>query len=172
MTLLKYCFSTVLLCFLAGCEFYEDKNPASLQGAWRLTSAKAIGPDGSEYPNSIQESFLLFTDQYYTMNWVSGTEPPEFYKKRFQPSEPEKLNRYNSLLVNAGTYSVKDSTLEIQPVFALVPEFVGGIGKFNYALHKDTLQLDWKTILSADSIPDPYTAQGFHFKYEFVRLPD
>jgi hypothetical protein len=169
ITYIKFCFSFVLLFLLVSCEYQGNKNTNSLNGAWRMTSSKTIGPDGSEYPSSAQESFLLFTDQYYSMNRVSGNEPSEFYKKRFQPSESEKLNRYNSLLVNAGTYSVEDSVLVIQPVFALVPEFVGGIGKFDCTFHNDTLELDWKVILSADSVPDPYTSQGYHFEYKFVR---
>lgn len=171
-TLIKICFSSILLFFLVSCEHQEKNNAISLNGAWQMTSSKTIGPDGSEYPSSSQENLLLFTDRYYSMNRVSGAEPSEFYKERFQPTDSEKLNRYNRLLINAGTYSVQDSILEIKPTFALVPEFVGGIGKFNYDLHNDTLELDWKVILSADSVPDPYTSQGFHFKYEFVRIPD
>lgn len=172
ITLIKFWFSSILLCFLVSCEYQEKNKPSSLNGAWQMISSKAIGPDGTEYPSSSQENFLLFTDRYYSMNRASGNEPSEFYKKRFQPSDSEKLNRYNSLLVNSGTYSIEDSILEIQPIFALVPEFVGGIGKFDYALYNDTLELDWKVILSTDSVPDPYTSQGYHFKYEFVRISD
>lgn len=102
-----------------------------------MTSSKAIGPF------STQVSLLLFTDRYYSMNRISGTEPSEFYKERFQPSDSEKLDRYNRFLVNAGM-SVEDSTLE----------------------------MDWKAILSAESVSDPYTAQGYHFKYEFALIPD
>ncbi len=104
------------------------------------------------------------------MNWASGQEPSPFYEDRFQPSETEKLARYDRLLINAGTYDLADGRLVIEPRFALVPEFVGGVGEFDYRVSGDTLHLSWQTILSADSVSDPWSAQGFHWNYTFARI--
>lgn len=160
----------LLLILVAACQPGIKRDMSPLNGAWKLDSALTVGPDGSIYPKSFQESFLLFSDGYYSMNWAGGDKPADFYKERFQPTDAEKLARYNSLLVNAGTYTLTDTTLSIHPVFALVPEFSNGFGKFTYALSGDTLQLDWKEIFSADDIQDPLTARGYHFKYWFVRI--
>ena len=162
-------FIFVLIFVIVGCQSENIRYNSPLEGAWKLDSAVTFAPDGSNYNKHFQESFLLFSDRYYSMNWAYGDKTADFYKKRFQPTDTEKLARYNSLLVNAGTYTLTDTTLSIHPVFALVPEFSSGFGKFNYILSGDTLLLDWIKIVSADDIQDPWTAQGYHYKYWFVR---
>jgi hypothetical protein len=42
---------------------------------------------------------------------AGGREPSPFYESRFQPTDAEKLDRYNRLLVNAGRYQAADGRL-------------------------------------------------------------
>jgi hypothetical protein len=89
----------------------------------------------------------------------------------FPADHEEKLDRYNRLLVNAGRYSAADGRLTIHPTFALVPEFVGGLGEFEYELAGDTLRLIWRVIRSADGVSDRRTAEGWSYHYTWVRMP-
>jgi hypothetical protein len=50
-----------------------------------------------------------------------------------------------------------------------VPEYVGGLGEFDYTLSGDTLELVWRTIESADGFPDPSTATGVRFRSTWAR---
>lgn len=141
-----------------------------LDGAWRLTSAVTVAPDGQEYPGSPQESLLLVAGEYYSMNWASADSPADGYAEPFRPTDEEKLERYSSLVVNAGRLEVEGTTLTIRPDFALVPEFVGGVGEFDFALRGDTLDLVWRVIGDADGDPDPYTDAGVRYRYRWTRI--
>jgi hypothetical protein len=142
----------------------------SLIGLWELEASKTIAPDGSVRSGSPRESFLLFTAEHYSMNWVSGGDSISSYDEPFRPTEKEALARYGSLLVNAGRYTASEGTLTIEPIFALVPEFINGSGIFAYSLSGDTLKLRWTRIFAADGSPDPLTSQGYSFRYRFARV--
>ncbi len=104
------------------------------------------------------------------MNWASGAEPTPYYETRFVPTDSERIARYNALLVNAGRYTVSGDELVIHPEFALVPEFVDGEGGFEWEVSGDTLRLHWVRIVSADGVPDPWTAQGYSYRYTLRRI--
>jgi hypothetical protein len=141
-----------------------------LDGAWRRTFSETIGPDGTRYPGSIHESFLLISDGFYSMNWAFGPEPSDYYSERFRPTDDEKLARYGVLLVNAGRFELDGNVLTIHPTFAVVPEFIGGLGEFEYSLDGDTLHLVWRRIVSADGVPDPNTAAGVRYVSRWERI--
>jgi CubicO group peptidase (beta-lactamase class C family) len=147
-----------------------DEPPGSIEGAWRLIRSETHLPDGTVRAGSPQESFLLFSGSFYSMNTAGGREPSPFFKSRFQPTDEEKLDRYNRLLINAGRYRAADGRLTIHPTFALVPEFAGGLGEFDYELDGDTLRLIWRDIRSADGVRDPRTAEGWTYHYTWVRM--
>ena len=75
------------------------------------------------------------------------------------------------MLVNAGRFDLDGELLTIYPEFALVPEFVDGIGEFEYSLDGETLQLIWRKIESADGIPDPNTDAGVRYVTGWQRIP-
>ena len=149
----------------------ESTGADAIQGGWTLLRSQTHLPDGTVRAGSPQESFLLFSEPYYSMNTAGGREPSPSYESRFQPTDEEKLDRYNRLLVNAGRYSAADGRLTIHPTIALVPEFVGGLGEFEYDLAGDTLRLIWRVIRSADGVSDPRTAEGWSYHYTWVRMP-
>lgn len=143
----------------------------ALDGAWRMVSAETIVPDGTRLPGSSHESLLLISDGYYSLNWAYGADASEYYVARFNPTDAEKLDRYGRLLVNAGSFELSADLLTIHPVFALVPEYVGGLGEFEYSLDAGILELIWRTIESADGIPDPNTALGVRYVSRWERIP-
>ncbi|MEW6211823.1 MAG: hypothetical protein AB1631_25930 [Acidobacteriota bacterium] len=164
---------TAFLVLLAACRPSGDlpvsDEASALDGAWQLAEAEAIGSDGMRYPRHFQESLLLFAGDHYSMNWAGGTTAAPYYAQRFAPTDAEKVARYSSLVVNAGRFEAANGVLTIWPDFALVPEYVGGIGEFDYRLSGDTLDLVWRRIEAADGTPDPYTAAGVRYHYRWKR---
>lgn len=163
-------------CVCAGCgegaPARSEAAPAasdSLTGLWELETRETLAPDGSVTSRPAWESFLLFTSEHYSMNYVGGPDSVSSYQEPFRPTEDEALARYATLVVNAGRYTAFEGRLTIQPTFALVPEFVGGSGTFEYSLSGDTLDLRWTEIFASDGTPDPLTAQGYSFRYRFTR---
>jgi hypothetical protein len=148
----------------------SPESEGTLEGGWELIRSETHLPDGTVQTGSPQDSFLLFLHPYYSMNVAGGREPSPFYETRFRPTDAEKLDRYNRLLVNAGQYDAADGKLTIHPTFALVPEYVGGSGEFEYELVGDTLRLIWQGIRSADGVQDPGTAAGWTYHYTWVRM--
>lgn len=156
----------------AGAKVGSAPAPAAeLDGVWQLVFSETIGPDGNRYPGHTYESLLLISDGYYSMNWAFGPQKSVYFSERFKPTDAEGLARYRSLLVNAGRFELNGGLLTIHPVFALVPEFVGGMGEFEYSLNGNTLQLVWRKIESADGIPDPNTDAGVRYVSRWQRIP-
>lgn len=147
----------------------SDTESASIEGAWRLTLSEVLTPDGRVIAGTVQESLLLFAAPYYSMNWATGVAATPS-ATALQPTDEEKLARYGTLIINAGQFELAEGVLTIRPEFALIPEYVGGIGVFDVEIAWDTLDLVWHTIAAADETPDPNTAIGVRFHYRFSRL--
>lgn len=163
----------VLALSCAGAKVESERaSTGELDGVWRLMSSETIGPDGTRNPGRTYESLLLVSDGYYSMNWAFGPQESDYFSERFKPTDGEKLARYSSLLVNAGRFDLVGDLLTIHPEFALVPEFVGGVGEFEYSLTGGALQLVWRKIESADGIPDPNTAAGVRYVSRWQRIPE
>lgn len=164
---------TVSLLLLAACSPREDTSTpdgdSRLDGAWRLSTAEVITPDGRRIPGQAHESFLLISSPFYSMNWAGGASPAPHSATHLQPTDTEKIARYGTVIVNAGRIDARDGRMTIHPDFALVPEYVGGLGVFDYALRGDTLDLEWHTIQSVDGTADPSTGIGVRFRYQWVR---
>ena len=74
------------------------------------------------------------------------------------------------MTVNAGTYEVTGSTATLRPLFALVPEFVGGSAEHEYELSGDTLTLRWGRTLAADGVESAFSAAGEWWELTLVRI--
>lgn len=161
--------------FAASCAGTDVESQAGtareLDGAWRLVSSETIGPDGTRRPGRTYESLLVIADGYYSMNYAFGPQKSDYFSRRFGPTDAEALARFRSLLVNAGRFELDGGRLTIHPEFALVPEFVGGRGEFEYSLNGESLQLTWSKIESADGTPDPNTAAGVRYVSRWQRIP-
>ena len=167
------CLVVTLVSFFAtGCQSAPSSPAPGLHGAWRMTNSEMLLPDGDIRVNPVHESFLLFTDGYYSMGWAGGAEPAPPSETPLRPTDDEKLARFGTLLVNSGRYHTEGNTLTIDPLFALVPEYVGGGGVFEYHVDADTLTLRWTDVTSSDGQPDPLITRGFQWRYTLIRLPD
>ncbi len=143
---------------------------APLEGAWRFVSGETISASGETTEVSMQESLMLFTARHYSIARSSGEEPMAPYAERWTPTETEQLARMNSIIVNSGTYEATPSNLVTRPLFALVPEFVGGTADYEYELSGDILTLTTTNIVSADGIQAPFWAGGGRETYRLERI--
>jgi hypothetical protein len=104
------------------------------------------------------------------MAFAVGDERSPAYAKRYEGTDEEKAARMSSITVNTGTYSVSGVTATLRPMFALVPEFVGGSLELDYEFSDDALTLKWRLIRSADGTKQPFTAAGNSFEVTLVRI--
>lgn len=76
------------------------------------------------------------------------------------PTDEEKIARFNSLIVNAGSYSIEGSTLTAHPVVARMPDFVGGKLICDIRVDKDTMWLKFVDEYSFDGVQAPWVKDG------------
>ena len=126
-----------------------------LQGAWRVVSMHLVAPDGGSTELPVRESLCLFANGYYSINYTFGAGASVPYQERWHPSDTEKVARFSSMIVNAGSYRLSGSRLDARPLFALAPEYVGGQGIFSHALRADTLELTWEQSIASDGLEYP-----------------
>jgi hypothetical protein len=111
--------------------------------------------DGKRVEVPSHESLFIFADGYYSIGYAFGEAGSAPYAERWHPTDSEKLNRFGSVIVNAGSYRITDSQIEAHPLFALAPEFVGGTGVFSSAFAADTLELTWEHSIAFDGLKYP-----------------
>jgi hypothetical protein len=140
---------------ITACAEQSAVQADALDGAWRLLSMQLIAADEETVEISVHESLFMFSDGYYSMGYVFGGERPVIYAERWHPSNSEKISRFSSMIVNAGTYEVSGSELVARPLFALAPEFVDGEGHFSYQFTGDTLDLTWERSIAFDGLEYP-----------------
>jgi hypothetical protein len=136
------------------CSEQPPAPPDPLHGAWRLAAMQLVTADGTRIDVPVHESLFIFADGYYSIGYAFGAAPAP-YAERWHPSDGEKLERFGSMIVNAGTYRLSGPRVDARPLFALAPEFVGGEGVFSYAFAADTLALTWERSIAFDGLEYP-----------------
>jgi hypothetical protein len=145
----------VLVAVAVACSERSPRPPDPLNGAWRLVAMHVIAEDGKNIEIPARESLFIFADGYYSIGYAFGDGGSVPYAERWHPSDGEKAARFSSVIVNAGSYRLRDSRLDARPLFALAPEFVGGEGVFSYAFTADTLELTWERSIAFDGLEYP-----------------
>jgi hypothetical protein len=147
-----------VVAFLVGvvaCSGQPASPPDPLNGAWRLVTLHLVFADGKRVEVPSHESLVIFADGYYSVGYAFGEAASVPYAERWHPSDSEKVDRFGSVIVNAGSYRIRDSHLEARPLFALAPEFVDGEGVFSFAFAADTLELTWERSIAFDGLEYP-----------------
>ena len=145
-------FALIMFCFTA-CK-KEDKG---IVGVWQITEVAT--QSGALITDKPLSGLFIFTPNYYSMLWVLSTKTEPF-AERWNPTDDEKIKRFNSLIINSGTYEIKDSTLTTYPVVARIPELMGGEQLCEYRLESDTMWLKFVDEYSFDGIQAPWVASG------------
>jgi len=147
-------FVTVLLSVVA-CTGPSSRQTDPLNGAWRLVEMHLISADNDTIQVPAQESLFIFRDGYYAITYAFGRERSPAYTERWHPTDREKVERFSSLIVNAGSYRISGSRLYARPLFALAPEFVEGAAEFSFNFVADTLELTWEKSVASDGLEYP-----------------
>jgi len=156
-----------LLAGLVACSKQSAGPPDPLNGAWRLVAMHLISVDGKRVEVPTHESLFIFADGYYSIGYAFGDGRSVPYAERWHPSDSERIARFSSVIVNAGSYRLRGSQLDARPLFALAPEFVGGEGVFSYAFAADTLELMWERSVAFDGLE--YPSRGTVTQLRLVR---
>jgi hypothetical protein len=152
---LRYIVLTGIVACVAACSEQSPGPPDPLNGAWRLVAMHVVSADGRDIEVPVRESLFIFADGYYSIAYAFGGGGSVPYTERWHPSDSEKVARFSSVIVNAGSYRLRGSQLEARPLFALAPEFIGGEGVFSYAFAADTLELTWERSIAFDELEYP-----------------
>lgn len=105
-------------------------------------------------------SIIIFTLNHYCMVWAFGKEPQRPFTARWNPTDAEKIERFDSLVVNSGTYEIEGNTLIAHPIVARIPDFMGGKLICEYHIENNTLKLKFLDEYSFDGVQAPWVASG------------
>ena len=136
----------------------REKEAKGVVGVWQVK--EIAGQSGGEITDKPFPGIIIFTPRHYSMVWVFDAEPPRSFAERWTPTDAEKIERFDSLVVNSGTYEVRGSTLRAHPVVARIPEFVGGKLICEYQVENDTMRLKFVDEYSYDGVQAPWVARG------------
>ena len=126
----------------------------SIEGVWRITKIITITSQGENTRPHMLPSMFIFTKNHYSIVWIPGKELPKNYVKRWRPTDEEKVQSYNSIIVNAGTYGIEGNVITTKPQIAKTPDFIGGYAKFEFEVKDNTLKLIRIDTMSNDGIQD------------------
>jgi hypothetical protein len=126
----------------------------SLRGVWKVVQIK-LELSGKEYVNAEpQPGMMIFTSEYYSMVWMPQDKKQPDNTTIWQPTDIEKIQQFNSIIVNSGSYTLSDSLLTTFPLVAKTPEFIEGKADYHWSVRQDTLQLIVREIYSRDGVLD------------------
>lgn len=135
--MIKY-FSLVLLVFIASRSFAQD-NP--LMGAWEVESIHWISSDTTVSIEEAQAGIFMVTESRYSIIWTPTRTPRVPFAVLSSPTDEEAIAGFKSIVFNSGTYTIGDSTFDIEAEIAKVPGFEGGQQNFTYKIDGDQLSL-------------------------------
>jgi hypothetical protein len=133
--------------------------PNDIVGVWTVKEAARQGRSAPIADRPFP-SVIIFTSNHYSMVWTFGNEPQRPFMSRWNPTDTEKIDRFDSLVVNAGTYEIEGNTLIAHPVVARIPEFMGGKLICEYHIENDKMTLRFIDEYSFDGLQAPWVASG------------
>jgi hypothetical protein len=102
-----------------------------LLGAWKVESA--------------QPGLYIFTKQHYSFARVQGDKPLPDYPSNDKATDGDKVNVFNALYLNTGTYSVTGNTLATKAMVAKSKFAIGGAGnQYEFTVSGNSLTLTQK----------------------------
>jgi len=158
-----------VLLTLISCNQPTTKSHTEIVGIWQITEITNQNASDPLANDSIP-SLFIFTPHHYSMVWILSEEPQRAFRDRWNPTDAEKIKRYDSFVVNSGTYEIKDTFFTAYPIVARVPEFMGGKLVCEFQVEEDTLQLKLVDEYAYDGVQAPWVASGDGLIIELVRI--
>lgn len=134
-----------------------EKGSKGVVGVWQVTDIGRQNVEGSMTDKPFPNLFI-FTPRHYSMVWVLGASEP--FAERWKPTDEEKKERFDSMVVNAGTYEIDGATLTAHPMVARIPDFIGGKLICEFHIENDTMRLKFLDEYSFDGVQAPWVAKG------------
>ncbi len=145
----------VVFLVLFGCRQSKMPSAGPVEGVWRVAEVKTLWQGGDALNPKPQPGLFIFTKKHYGIVWIPGDGQRKSSNQAWFPTDAEKIYDFNTVIVNSGTYALKDSMLTTNPVVAKTPEFMGGWARFVFRVSDDSLWLTGTDIYSRDCIRDP-----------------
>jgi hypothetical protein len=138
-------------------EGFMEKDSTGVIGVWQV---KEIRRQNVESPVTDKPfpNLFFFAPRHYSMVWVLGVDEP--FTERWAPTDEEKIKRFDSMVINAGTYEIDGVTITAHPMVARIPDFVGGKLICEFNVDKDTMRLKFVDEYSFDGVQAPWVAKG------------
>ncbi|UCD05299.1 MAG: lipocalin-like domain-containing protein [candidate division WOR-3 bacterium] len=134
-----------------------EKGSKGVIGVWQVTEIRRQNVESPVVDKPFPNLFI-FTPRHYSMVWVLGSSEP--FAERWKPTDEEKIERFDSMVVNAGTYEIDGVTLTAHPMVARIPDFIGGKLICEFHIKNDTLRLKFVDEYSFDGVQAPWVAKG------------
>ena len=136
------------------CQKTVQPIPKPIEGVWKVVTIQNVLPQGKFTNSNPQPGLFIFTGDYYSMVWMPRTVKLPDNKQIWQPTDQEKVDQFNSIIVNSGSYTISDSLLLTVPMVAKTPEFIGGKATYRWSFDNDTLSIAVLNIYSHNDILD------------------
>jgi hypothetical protein len=157
---MKSTFKVVLL-FVVVLSFENSYGITnSAEGVWKIVRVIVHTPEGDIVNSNPLPSQIIFTKKHFSFIRLPRKQMQPNYLKRWYPTDEEKIESYNSIVVNAGEYKIEKSILTIRPAIAKTPDFVGGFARYEFALEDGHLLLTLIDNVSNDGTQDSATLQN------------
>lgn len=123
---------TLLAVFVAATTLSGQSTATNpLIGAWKVESA--------------QPGLYIFSKQHYSFARVQGDKPLPDYPSNDKASDADKVNVFNALYLNTGTYTVTGNTLATKAMVAKSKFAIGGAGnQYEFTISGSSLTLTQK----------------------------
>ena len=149
-----------------------DRQEQSLEGVWKIEEMTIVDANGQTTDVNVQRSLVIFTDSHYSFVYTSGDDLRKLPAEHWNETDAEKIDAYNTLVTNTGTYELTESKLVDRPIAALSEEFVGGHISFDYRLEGDTLYLVVTELVSVGGVQGDFASNSGRWNYKLSRIQD
>jgi hypothetical protein len=153
MKILGLVLTLAALSAVSACEEAPEVAPTEsaaaigtpVEGVWRI--AERITADTAVAPLINPPSLYIFAGNHYSIMYVVGELPRPVFAA-VDPTDAEKLTAFDTFIANSGTYELTGNTIEITPIVAKTPNYMGGgQDQFEFRVLADTL---WLTSSGSD----------------------
>ncbi|NJB71643.1 hypothetical protein GGR42_002105 [Saonia flava] len=148
----------------------KDTTPTDpLMGSWEMSSIHWISKDTTYTIESAQPGIFMIDENRYSIMWTPIEGPRTPFKVLSNPTDDEIKAGFRSVVFNAGSYIMTDSTLTTTAKIAKVPGFEEGLQFYTYKIQKNALEL---TMID-ETYPDgtkPEWSGTWKTKFEFEKV--
>ena len=160
---------SMLFLLFAACSQTEGDNAAGLEGVWQREELLVVGPDGQASRSPLRASQFIFTERHYSMMIRLGNDSLPPFTEPWSPTDEEKIESFNRLGGNAGSYETDGSAMVLSPVVAR-GDVMGGEELIDFNVSADTLRLAIMGLRAPDGTTNQFYESGGRTLMRLVRV--